>query len=95
VLELQSIGEFDVPEEPFMRTIPLIAITLVALFLSTIGANADGTWCADYSGIGATNCGFYSFEQCRATVSGNGGFCTRNPFSGSSAEPRKRYRRGY
>jgi Protein of unknown function (DUF3551) len=85
-----------------MRTIPLIAITFAALFLSIIGARADGTWCADYSGIGATNCGFHSFEQCQATVSGIGGFCRRNPFSangsagsayGSAREPRRRYRR--
>jgi hypothetical protein len=27
---------------------------------------------------GGTHCGFYSFEQCRATVWGIGGFCTRN-----------------
>jgi hypothetical protein len=78
-----------------MRTIPLAAITFAALSLSTIGARADGTWCAQYSNHGATNCGFYSFEQCRATVSGIGGFCMRNPFSayGSAREPRRRYRR--
>ena len=32
-----------------MRTIPLAAITFAALSLSTIGARADGTWCAQYS----------------------------------------------
>jgi hypothetical protein len=81
-----------------MRTIPLVAITCAALSLSTIGARADGTWCAHYSFKGgATNCGFYSFEQCRATVSGVGGFCQPNPFSayGSVREPRRRYRRDY
>jgi Protein of unknown function (DUF3551) len=32
-------------------------------------------WCAQYSddGDGGTNCGFRTFEQCRATVSGLGG----------------------
>jgi Protein of unknown function (DUF3551) len=74
-----------------MRTIPLVAIIFVALSLSTAGARADGTWCAHYSSRGgATNCGFYSFEQCRATVSGIGGFCMRNPFSAYAAEPRTR-----
>ena len=34
-------------------------------------------WCAYYSG-GGTNCGFVTFEQCFATVSGIGGFCNRN-----------------
>jgi Protein of unknown function (DUF3551) len=78
-----------------MRSIPLVAMTFATLFLSTVVARADGTWCAQYSNHGATNCGFYSFEQCQATVSGIGGFCMRNPFSGygSGREPRRRYRR--
>ena len=58
-----------------MRAIPITAITFAGLFLSSIGAHADGTWCAQYSGRGgATNCGFYSFDQCQAARSGNGGF---------------------
>ena len=77
-----------------MRAIPIVAIILAALFLSTIGAHADGTWCARYGTPGGgSNCGFYSFEQCRATASGIGGFCQRNPFSAYAAEPRRRYRR--
>jgi hypothetical protein len=48
-----------------------------------------------YGSPGATNCGFYSFEQCQAALSGNGGFCMRNPFAGSSAQPRGQYRRRY
>jgi hypothetical protein len=76
-----------------MRTIPLIALTFAALSLSTAGAHADGTWCANYSNQSGSNCGFYSFEQCLATVSGIGGFCQRNPFSANAPEPRRRYRR--
>ncbi|HWC93302.1 MAG TPA: DUF3551 domain-containing protein [Pseudolabrys sp.] len=40
-------------------------------------------WCAQYGGRGGDggrNCGFVSFEQCMATVSGIGGFCERNLF---------------
>jgi hypothetical protein len=89
-----------------MRTIPLVAITIAVLSLSTIGAHA-APWCAQYSGGGTGggggNCGFYSFEQCLATVSGIGGFCSRNPFEIGSAgsaygyarEPQRRYRRNY
>jgi hypothetical protein len=76
-----------------MRT---VAVTFAALLLSTIRAHADGTWCAQYgSPGGGTNCGFYSFQQCRATVSGIGGFCMRNPFSAyrGARDPRRRYRR--
>src|SRR6476659_8426441 len=31
-------------------------------------------YCAQYKG-GAENCGFYSFAQCLAALSGNGGMC--------------------
>lgn len=31
-------------------------------------------YCAQYKG-GAENCGFYSFRQCLAALSGNGGVC--------------------
>jgi len=79
------------PEEISMRAIAVVAITCAALSLSVVGARA-GTWCANYSNQSGSNCGFYSFEQCRATVSGIGGFCTRNSFSGYASEPRARRR---
>ncbi len=39
-------------------------------------------WCAVYGGDagGASNCGFLTIEQCRATVSGIGGSCEPNQF---------------
>jgi Protein of unknown function (DUF3551) len=74
-----------------MRVIAVIAITGAALSLSTVATRA-GTWCANYSNQSGSNCGFYSFEQCRATVSGIGGFCSRNSFSGYVTEPRGRRR---
>ena len=41
-------------------------------------------WCAHYGGGrmggGATNCGFLTWGQCWATVSGTGGFCDGNPW---------------
>ena len=63
------------------------------------GLPCDNTrWCAQYSGRagGATNCGFFTLEQCRATVSGIGGFCAPNPFynpcgSAGRRGSRKRY----
>jgi hypothetical protein len=63
-----------------MRAIPIAAIAFAGLFLSSIGARADGTWCAQYGGGGqggATNCGFYSFQQCQAARWGNAGFATK------------------
>lgn len=39
-------------------------------------------WCAVYVGRGggASNCGFVTLAQCRATVSGIGGYCKENAF---------------
>ena len=39
-------------------------------------------WCADLTITrgGASNCWFLTLEQCRATVSGAGGYCRPNPF---------------
>ena len=52
-------------------------IVVAALVLVTVGAaSADPyKWCAVDSSGGGTNCGFVTVEQCRATVSGQGGFC--------------------
>jgi Protein of unknown function (DUF3551) len=53
----------------------------ISLFLITSSATADPfRWCAAYGTPGGTNCGFLTIEQCRATLSGNGGFCEPNQF---------------
>ena len=46
-------------------------------------------WCARYDWTTA-NCGFVSFQQCLATISGIGGRCEPNPRY--VAEPRRRAR---
>ena len=53
-------------------------------------------WCANYGGDmgGSSNCGFSTYEQCRATIHGMGGSCDRNPFYSQAAEkPVKRTRK--
>jgi hypothetical protein len=79
-----------------MRTIAVLSILFALLALGTSGAQA-APWCAQYGGRGGggTNCGFYSFQQCMAAISGNGGFCTRNQFENSNGTARRRYRRDY
>ena len=69
-----------------IRILAALAVTL-PVTLSAAPANAlpydPYPWCADYSagnGGGGTNCGFLTIEQCRATVSGIGGFCVPNQF---------------
>jgi len=41
----------------------------------------NGGWYANYNmGGGATNCGFATFQQCMAAVSGVGGSCSPSPY---------------
>jgi hypothetical protein len=77
-----------------MRMIAIAAAVLATVAFCTSVADA-APWCAQYGGRGngGTNCGFYSFQQCMAAVSGTGGFCTQNYAQTSGSKPRKRYRR--
>jgi hypothetical protein len=43
------------------------------------GQRGPGGLAHDLDGGGATNCGFSTFQQCLATVSGIGGSCRPNP----------------
>ena len=44
-------------------------------------AHADPyRWCATYGAKGASNCYFLNLDQCRAALSGMGGFCQPNNF---------------
>ena len=61
----------------------LAALSATAAFLPPPAQAVEYPWCAQYGGRGGDggrNCGFVSFEQCMATVSGIGGFCERNLF---------------
>jgi hypothetical protein len=60
-----------------MPRLILVAAALAALILTGIDVRADGAWCArDVKG--ETNCGFHTYEQCMANLSGIGGVCDRN-----------------
>jgi hypothetical protein len=63
-----------------MRALLLVVGTLAVIgATSTHAAAQNYPWCAYYSGRGGgTNCGFTTYEQCMATVSGIGGFCSIN-----------------
>jgi Protein of unknown function (DUF3551) len=86
----------------------IAAVVMVPIVLTQISANALAKdppwlpydpypWCAQYGGMegGGTNCGFLTIEQCRATVSGVGGFCVPNQFynPGRPASPSRKQRR--
>ena len=66
-----------------MRILLLTLGILGSMFAFASSAEAQNyPWCAEYGGGdmggGGTNCGFTTYEQCMATLSGMGGFCNRN-----------------
>jgi len=61
-----------------------LLLGLVFVGATSLSASADPyRWCAEYGGFrggGATNCYFVTLQQCRAAISGVGGFCRPNQF---------------
>lgn len=76
----------------------LVAVAAPAALTATESRADPYRWCAVYSGRGggASNCGFVTWDQCMATVSGIGGFCEPNQFytgpDRAQQPPRKRSR---
>ncbi|MFZ2068331.1 MAG: DUF3551 domain-containing protein [Xanthobacteraceae bacterium] len=63
------------------RSLITLGILLGVAALTGGSANAQNyPWCAQYGGRmgGGENCGFSTYQQCMAALSGNGGFCNRN-----------------
>jgi len=67
-----------------MRLVVGTLATLLVLFAIDGAQNSAAAdpyrWCAMYRARGATNCYFVTLDQCRAAVSGVGGFCQPNNF---------------
>jgi Protein of unknown function (DUF3551) len=85
---------FRMPRTAMRLGLAFGAVATLATFDAMSPASAQGAWCARYSGShgGATNCGFYTLEQCRAAVSGVGGECSPSPYAYYPAQhpvPRK------
>jgi hypothetical protein len=73
--------------------IALAAASLACLVGSAQPSKAEITypWCAVFSETDVIrNCGFATYEQCRAAVSGNGGYCEPNPMYQVGATPKAR-----
>jgi hypothetical protein len=77
-------------------------IAIAAVFLLVTGAVLQPAkaepyaWCAIFSGDlgGVRSCSFFTMDQCRATVSGVGGFCQPNPwYAGAAPSDSRRNRR--
>jgi hypothetical protein len=74
-----------------MRILPfMLAIFVVTAEIGTPAQAQNYPWCADYAGFGSQNCGYITFQQCLAALSGTGGFCNANTQYISPAEPRPR-----
>ena len=71
----------------------LAVATLTFMLAMTSQARAEikYPWCAIGGNQGGgTNCGFVSFEQCRAAASGTGASCSENPDYQAPKQPAKK-----
>jgi Protein of unknown function (DUF3551) len=78
-----------------VRCEPKLMAAVVTVLAVLTQTPASASWCAQYSGGGGgESCGFSSFEQCQASVSGIGGFCRpsqyNNPGYASAGRTKKR-----
>jgi hypothetical protein len=63
-----------------MRTVlAVLGLWLAASVTNFATAEVVYPYCAYYSGILGSNCGFSTSRQCQSAISGNGGFCGSNP----------------
>ena len=73
----------------------LMFVLIVLLGVVAIGTRTEAQnypWCAHYGGLGGTNCGFTTYDQCMATISGMGGSCMQNTqYAAPVASPTARH----
>jgi Protein of unknown function (DUF3551) len=66
-------------DDIMIRAVVTAAVLVASAMLVPLGSahGQGGKWCAEYNygEGGATNCGFNSYQQCRAAISGIGGSC--------------------
>lgn len=94
----QSAGSCS-GKEDFMRcALPIMAMAVMlagsaAMTSRPVEAAIAYPWCAHYMAPNtAHNCGFVTWEQCLATVSGIGGTCEANPYYVAPLAPNGRRR---
>jgi hypothetical protein len=79
-----------------IRAIVLAMLASLVVFAPSVVQADPYPWCAVLgNGMdGARDCGYFTIEQCRATISGIGGDCEPNQFyTGPERKPAKRKRR--
>jgi hypothetical protein len=91
---MMGVARTEDLREAFMRQL-LIASAFAFFALAPTSATAQERqypWCARYDWT-TSNCGFVSFNQCLATISGVGGRCEPNPrYVAAAPRAKKRYR---
>ena len=72
---------------------PMLCALGLLIATSAAAQAQNYPWCAQYGNGtgGGRNCGFTSFRQCMADVSGIGGFCERNNTYAPIGRHRHRY----
>jgi len=78
-----------------IRSVILAAAATLTMLASPAAQAREYPWCAHYGGADndATNCGFETREQCRAAISGVGGYCQTNPrYTPATTDRRRRPR---
>ena len=61
-------------------TFALIAASVAVTHNARAQSRDNYPWCARYDGY-TYNCGFVTWQQCQATISGIGGICYENPMA--------------
>ena len=75
-----------------MRKLIFSGAVATVLLAGGSAANARwAPWCAWYDPY-TYNCGFQTFAQCLATISGAGGYCARNVYGPPASDRRRRDR---
>ena len=72
------------------------AVSMLAVsFVIAAGAPAQAAaWCAWFTGYDySRDCGYYTLEQCSATVRGVGGYCAPNVYAAPPPYPPPAYRK--
>jgi hypothetical protein len=72
-----------------MRYFVVALVFASALACTGAGEARAGAWCAWYDPY-TYNCGFNTFQQCQATISGAGGYCAPNVNQPQTAPDRRR-----
>lgn len=77
-----------------MHKLTLSGAFAVLLLAGGTGSASAAPWCAWYDAY-TYSCGYFTFEQCLATISGNGGYCARNVYEPYTdhAQPARRDQR--